>query len=660
MLIEHTRSAMTVAATALRSQIMPPDRLSPSDWAKRHLVLPDGPRANELWDVNHGLHIIEIVDAMAPDGDDNEIVVMKSAQTGFTTAAIIFAGHSIDSDPCRLMIVQPTTGALSDFNRDKLQPAIDQTQVLADKVRPATSRSSEGSTATSKMFAGGSLTLAIASSAADLRSKTIKKVVCDEIDQYPQDLDQQGSPLEMIEARQIAFLNSGDWRRLLISTPTIKGASEIERRYMAGDQRKWHVKCPECGGRFVFEFDRKLFKFSDAFPFSAHYVRPCCGTIIEGHEKIAAYRTGEWIATAPKPGARKSYHFDALSSPLVPWDEIARKFVEADGDPQLMKAFNNLYLGLPYEIRGDAPDHVRLMERRETGLKRGHIPPMGLILTGAADVQLRAIYYEIKAFGPDRQSWVVDAGVIEGDTDDPQGGAFAKLAEVHQRDYPDAFGGRRRVDAFGVDSGFRSHVVYTWVRGRIGCFALKGLDGWHRPALGIGTPVDIDFNGKRIRNGTNVWGVGTWSLKGVFYADLRKEGIRSGQELDPPGYCHFGDWLDDVYFRQITSEYLGNENFKGRIRRVWMVRKGEENHLLDCAIYNMALADYLGLSRMTQDDWANLAAQRAAPEVAKNPDMFSPAPVLMQANRRQTEDRATDERGGFSVNDGDAKGSYWD
>lgn len=653
MQIQHSRSALAVVSATLAAYIAPPERLAPSEWARRNLVLPDGPRANELWDLAHGLHIVEIVDALGPDAPDNEIAVMKSAQTGFTVALIIVAGHSIDTDPCRLMITQPTSGALSDFNKEKLQPAIEATGPLAAKVKPTSSRSSEGSTASSKQFAGGSLILALASSAAELRSKTIKKALCDEIDQYPDDLEGQGDPLEMIEARQISFLNSGDWKRAFISTPTVKAASKIEKKYIAGDQRRWHVACPGCGERFVLEFDRKHFRFADSFPFNAHYVTPCCGTIVEGHEKTALYRTGVWIATAPRPGAPRSYHFDALSSPLVPWDEIARKFVAADGDPQLMKAFWNLYLGLPYEIRGDAPDHVRLMERRDGSLKRGHIPPMGLVLVGAADVQMRGIYFEIKAFGPDRQSWVVDAGILEGDTDDPQSGAFVKLAAVLEKSYPDAFGGTRKVDAFGVDSGFRSHVVYSWVKGRVGVFALKGLDGWHRPALGTGTPVDIDFNNKRIRNGALVWGVGTWSLKGAFYDDLRKEGIKSGKDVDPPGYCHFGEWLDEVYFRQITSEYLGNENFKGRIRRVWKVRAGEENHFLDCAVYNAALADYLGISRMTQDDWARLASQRAAPEMAKSPDLFSPAPILAQAdnnhrnNPHQEPDRQPVRRRGW-------------
>jgi phage terminase large subunit GpA-like protein len=172
-------------------------------------------------------------------------------------------------------------------------------------------------------------------------------------------------------------------------------------------------------------------------------------------------------------------------------------------------------------------------------LKRGHIPAAGLILTGAADVQMMGIWYSIKAWAPDGQSWVVDAGYISGGTDDPHAGAFAELEKIRVTQWPDAYGRTRTVDLFGVDSGYRAHVVYTWVRGKAATFALKGEDGWSRPAIGQPSPVDIDFKGKRIRNGAMVWAVGTWPLKGAFYAQLRKEGIAAGQPVNPPGYCHF-------------------------------------------------------------------------------------------------------------------------
>jgi phage terminase large subunit GpA-like protein len=58
----------------------------------------------------------------------------------------------------------------------------------------------------------------------------------------------------MIEARQESFLRDGTWKRVMISTPTIKGASAIEAAFEASDKRRWHVRCPHCGGELVFTF----------------------------------------------------------------------------------------------------------------------------------------------------------------------------------------------------------------------------------------------------------------------------------------------------------------------------------------------------------------------------------------------------------------------
>jgi phage terminase large subunit GpA-like protein len=632
MKVALKRSAVAVIAATLAAAIMPPEKVDAVEYARKNVVVPDGPRSGDTWDDSLTPYLREPLLLSMVEGGQNEMAFRKSAQTGFTMWLLCSVAHSIAQDPCRMMIVQPTTNALAEFNREKLSVMVQQSSGLKRLVREQASRSGEGSTALAKRFPGGSLKLAIANSAADLRSSTIRKAFLDEIDEYPDDLDGQGDPFAMIEARQESFLMSGDWFRAYISTPTVKGSSKIEEKFEAGDQRYWHMPCPGCGDRFKFVFDRKYFKFNDEFPHDPHYATPCCGTIIDSHEKVSLMKKGEWVAEKPRPGAYPSYHFDALTSPFVPWEKIAERFTACNGDPQKLKAFYNLTLGLAFDMKGDAPDHVRLMERAKgEHYKRGVIPPQGIVLTMTADVQMKGIWYLVKAYAPDRRSFRIEAGYIEGATDDPHAGAFVQLEELRQRAWPDSFGRTRTVDAFGVDTGYRAHVVYTWARGKAGVFCLKGLDGWSRPPLGQPTAQDINWNGKRIRNGIMLWGVGTWSLKGTFYANLRKEGRAAGKDDDPPGYCHFADWLDEEYFKQITAEYLGTEKFKGRSRQKWIPRVGAENHLLDCEVYGDALADYLGVSRMTPEEWQRLVAMRGVPDTVFNPDLFAPAPIVAQA-----------------------------
>jgi phage terminase large subunit GpA-like protein len=625
-MLQFKNSGIAFMAAEAMALIEPPKKVLPAEWAAANLIVPDGPRANEKWDPTLTPYVIEPLNNSGPESSVNKEAIRKSAQTGFTIMAIAIVGSSIDTDPAGgILLVQPTDGALSDFIADKLNPSIEQSVALKAKVRPQVSRSGEGSTTYLKRYPGGSMALAIANSTADLRSKTKRKIIKDEASEYPADLDGQGSPHAMIEARYESFLDTGDWKEINISTPTVKGACYIDEQFNAGDQRYWHVTCAHCAEKFPFRFGPQ-FKFNDAFPYQAHYIAPCCGVVIEAHEKKELVRGGEWIATAPGPGKFPSYHIDAMSSPFVPWDKIAERWIVAQGDPAKLKAFYNLTLGEAYEIKGDAPDHVRLMERRED-YPRGRIPPRGLMLTFAADVQMRGIYVEGVAWAPNRESWVIYTDMIEGDTTDANAGAFLKLAELYDREWPDSYGNRRKADGFAVDSGFRSHVVYHWCTSRHNAYAVDGRDGWHLPAIGTPSVKDIDLNGRKL-GFAKLWPVGTWSLKGHWYEDLRREGKSAGQEVDPPGYCHFGKFLDEIYFKQVTAEYLAEIRSRGRMTKGWRPRGSQENHFLDCRVYNMAIADHLGLSSMSEDEWKILARERA-PNI-KQGDLFVSRPLSVQ------------------------------
>jgi len=50
---------------------------------------------------------------------------------------------------------------------------------------------------------------------------------------------------------------------------------------------------------------------------------------------------------------------------------------------------------------------------------------------------------------------------------------------------------------------------------------------------------------------------------------------------------------------------------------VWKLTPGmRDNHWLDCRVYNKALAEHLGLSKMSDEDWKGLDRERGAPEGA--------------------------------------------
>ncbi|WP_419902353.1 phage terminase large subunit family protein [Kiloniella sp.] len=601
---------------ALASGLAPAPTLKPSNWASENIVLVDGPRAGQKWDPNYAPYLVEILDRMDPADPCTKVRVRKPGQVGFTQVATAWLGYIAAISPANTLVVMPTISAALDYNEEKLDPAIDASPLLNKKIKAIGNRSGKASTARRKKFAGGFITLTGANSSVDLRSKTIKYAFRDEIDDWPLDLNGQGDPMEMVDARQRSFYKTGDYKDLGGSTPTIKGASRSDEEFENGDQRYFKITCPGCGAkqRMVFEH----LKFDKVWPYNAYYVCPNQGCIIEQADQEALVAAGSWAAEDPAPGKYPSYHIDILISPAVTWNQVAEKFLDSKDDPTKHKAFKNLWLGDSWEERGDAPEWTKLYNRRLT-YPRATIPDGGLVITMACDVQAEGIYYEVMAWGRDEVNWSIDAGYLYGDTGSGENQVWKDLDRIYLREYPDAYGQLRPLDLCGIDSGFNTEAVYTWVKRHDRAIALKGADGWGRAAIGTATEQDVNTKGKkRKKGGLKVWLVGTWGLKSKFYSNLRKDGARDGAEIDPPGYCHFSEFHDEGYFKQITAEYLKEVEQKGRIVRVWHAG-GKANHYHDCRIYNMALVahPWINLPGLLPEQWAELERERcqAAPDI---------------------------------------------
>ena len=624
------RSAVSVIARGLAERYTPPEVLLPSEWGKRHIVVPDGPMVGTEWDPSLTPYIVEPLNHYALDSGVNEFAVMKSAQTGFTMMLLIAMGFVIDNDPCRMMMVLPNDAALSEFNREKLSPVISRSKRLNKKVRPHTNHSATGSTTYVKAFNGGSLTLTIATSSSDLSSKTVKMVFLDEIDRYPDDVHGQGSPLGLVQGRYLSFRRTGDWKRGDVSTPTMKGVSAIEDRYESGDQRRWHVTCPGCGEEFYFKFDRNTFVFNDKPPYEAHYVTECCGHVIEFHERDELVREGRWVPMKPRPGAYPSYHLDVLISPFVPWDDVASEFLASRGKPLKEMAFTNLWLGLPHEVGMDdltADDVVKIAEPYERG-----VIPIRAAKT-AITIDLNGDWFEwaLWAYGPSAvtnnkarpgvDQWLVDHGKINGKPESLE--AWAEVKELLDREWPFAGGTSRQVDLVGIDTGFGTNYVYKFVRGRAKVRALDGRPNKQADpksvnrsttSLPLGTPSRVVARDQFDRPLFKVWlyPVGTFDLKRWVIDSLSSsvQGIASQDVL------HLSREIvgDAAFADQLLAEVLVPVELRdGRDRMEWRKRRGVRNELLDLTVYGRALAvgtspNGLGLDRLSWDSWVSLIA----------------------------------------------------
>lgn len=632
-------SARQYIADRLATAVTPPEAMPLSRWLAENLVLVDGPAAGQLWSAVGAPYLQEIADCLSDDHPCNFVTVRKSQQSGASILALGWCLYVADREPANMLYAVPGIEALRDLNSGKLQPLIDAWQKKAGRtvILPQTARSGAGSTTFEKVFAGGRLYLGNANAVMDLSSKTIKKGVRDEFSKWT-DIPGYGDPGNLFFGRFTAFRRTKTFKILDISTPEVdtgddtgqtEGHCRIDRRFKQSDRRFWHCVCPECGSLFVHRDDDLV--VNSEHPHRSAY-RCVCGHHISDAERIGAIDAGAWIATHPE-GDHPGFHIDAFISKMMSYEAIAEDKLAAKTETA-KKDYSNLVLGLPFKYRGDAPDHEKLMLRREPWLKQGHVPAKGLILVAALDVQMRGGWLEVVAFGANRESWLIDARYIDGDTADHRG-PFWDEVKRHTigRSFCDAFGGMRNLDAFAIDTGYRPNSVLAWIRehqrlhpdtGYDLILGVKGVPGWGKPAIGQPTLVDIDLGGRKIRQGGKVWTVGTWPLKADFYSFLRQPGVKEGKPADPDGYCHFGEWVDELYFKQLVGDRLEPVKVHGRVagQRWAQIR---DNHFHDCRIYNSAMAEYLGISQITPEQWRALALRRGLPAELSEPNLFAAA-----------------------------------
>ena len=582
--------------------IRPDAVLTVSEWADAHRKLPKKSSAEPgPWRTARTPYLREIMDNLSSRSDVEETVFMKAGQIGGTEVLLNALGYIIDHAPGPVILVWPTVDTAKRGSRQRVGPLTTDTPAIADKIAPAKSRDA-ANTVTEKTFPGGHLVITGANSAVGLRSMPAQYALMDEVDGWPIDIDEEGSPIALVEVRQRTFSRR---KRLKISTPTIAGQSAIEAAHDQGDARRYFVPCPICGAFQELEFPRLVWSKIGLPPAAAVYECAACGEYIRNHQKTVMLAAGEWRATHPERGGGKirSYHLNALYSPVgwLSWGEIASEFVAVEKNPEKLRVFINTVLGQVWTSKGEAPEWESLYHRRDT-YAIGTVPRGALVLTCGVDVQKDRCVYEVVGWGRGKRSWSIDAGEIPGNPDDLERGPWGDLERLTARLYPHVAGIEMPIRLLAIDSGSFTQSVYTWAHRphATHVIAIKGYD--HGGAIiGAPTAVEVTRSGKKRKRGGRVWPVSTGIAKREFYGFLALE-IEPGKP-EPAGYVRYPEYPEE-WFKQITAEQLtATKTRRGYIKLEWSVKPGRQNHWLDCRIYARAAAALAGLDRMNDHDW---------------------------------------------------------
>ncbi len=585
--------------------LKPDSEVTVSQWADKYRILSTKSSSEPgKWMTSRTPYLREIMDCLSPSSPVERVVFMKCAQVGGTECGNNWIGFCIHSAPAPMMFVLPTVELAKRISKQRIDSLIEETDVLSSRIAPARSRDS-GNTILSKDFPGGILILSGANSAVSLRSMPIRYLFLDDVDGYPYDLDNEGDPIKLAEARTRTFARK---KIFIVSTPTISGISRIESEYNATDQCRYFLPCPYCGYFQYLKFEKLDWDWGH--PDTVGYICESCNKKIYEDKKTEMLSCGEWRSTNKKETSKKirGFHLSALYSPVGwrSWVDIADLWESSQKSATKLKSFKNIELGETWVEEGDSPDEERLIERLES-YPIGRVQNGALLLVCGVDVQKDRLEASVWSFGRGKECWLVEHRVISGDTSsfDVWNDLNSFLNEVWEDDNGVLFS----LSRIAVDTGYNTQNVYSFIRkikdNRI--MAIKGVSKGHA-LVGMPTAIDININGKRISRGIKLFPVASSIAKLEFYNNLQKNIIvddKTGEISFPDGYVHIPK-IDVEYIKQLCSEQLVTRyNRNGFPIREWQKMR-DRNEALDCYVYARAAVYSLGIDRFTEKHWQDL------------------------------------------------------
>ncbi len=544
-----------------------------SAWADENVILSSkGSAAPGKYQTSRVPFTKEIMDCLSPKHPATHVVLMKPAQITGTQLVLNWNGHSIDLCPGPFLVVEPTVDMAKKLSKQRYQEMIQDSPALSAKVRPSREKDG-GNTLLSKEYPGGVTVLTGANSASSLRMMPIRNLALDEVDSYPLDLEGEGDPIALAIKRTTTF---GRKRKIfMLSSPTEKENSRIEREYLLSDQRRYNMPCPHCGHMQHLQWSNIKFERSEAYELigDVTYICDGCGCLIEERYKTQMLAAGRWIAENQENGHCPGFHINGLYSPLgwLSWADIVKEFLKFEKlkDEPLQKTWTNTVLAETWESKGASLEHSFLFNRREPDTDT--LDPNIVMLTCAADIQDDRIECKVVGWRPGEECYIVETKYLMGSPAELL--VWENLREFiagtyrHER-------GLMRIVATTVDTGGHyTGQTYEFVKSSdpMSVFAIKGSST-------PGSPISGKPNLQK--NGVNLYLIGTDTIKNLLFSRLLLEN-------PGPGYVHFPMKLDEEYFKQLTAEKRKVKFIRGFKKYEW-IKTRKRNEALDLMVYNIA------------------------------------------------------------------------
>ena len=594
------------------------------DFAETYVYLEKelGPFAGKF-SVKKSPYLKDIFDCLDEKSSIELVVVQKGAQMGLTLVMTIWLAYIINTCPSNILLLLPSRETFGKVLKKKLKPLFRGIRVLDGNVN--FSRTGDRNATFNEVpFRGGSITLGSARSPNDLATITCQYVVCDETDRY---LDlAEGKAMEIGMHRCDAYGKRA--KRLVGSTPTDEGTSNVNSVYKQTDMCEFFCPCNACGHHFVWDFFRDLKWEGLDTPMLAC---PECGEMMsEQDAKGVSMLKGEYRSTRPEGKMfdeygkeikqfknARGFKVSSMYSLMVDWDRLVQEYIAAKDNPAKLKVFINTYLA---EVYGGHIVQPKLWENFDPAtmsfdIDKG-IPDEILFLTMTADVQKGYVIAHTIGWDKDKTPYFIDRFRIRNKSSNDKDPSYWRdvFFALQSKEYKTTRGRVLRPRAGGIDSGWgmlTEDVYRCCTEGNLSdpkyvSFNLVPVKGEHsfmrQNDVTLSKVKWQEFPNTDEKSEIVLYRIAVSRMKMFLYYMLENKKYRFTNK-----WATTGNPVSEKHFKELTAERLETDHKKNAMginNQKWTKDPNQPNELLDCAGYALALIMYLEL------DWEEMEDNR--------------------------------------------------
>ncbi len=604
---------------------------SPSEWAERVRYLP--PSTTNLpgfFRFAVAPYLREIVDCFSVDSPIREVSVMKGVQVCATVGILEnVIGYCLAHVKTAPVMMITADAELAKIRLDSnITPMIQQSGLEhLIKSSDETNTRKTGKTDKQVQWVGGGFLIPFgAQNANKLRSTSIRYLLRDEVDGWPDVVGKDGDPIKLSFDRTAAYEDS---RKVLdLSTPLLKGSSKIERQFLRGDQRRYYVCCLKCGfpqvlrwrhanpdtgviSGIVWDMDEQSGRLILG---STRYLCQSCQHPHTNEDKtrlLSPENGAEWRATAiPVSPHVRSYHIPALLSPvgMQTWDACVLKWLDAWDiqrnevkNPGQLQVFYNNVLAESFEVVGDKVRFTHVASHRRAVYQYGEVPNMWaiefagsfiLFVVCTVDVHKTNLAVAVWGFCRGARVFLLDYWRFLGNCEDPEDTlTWGRLNELFEtKEYVSDDRKHYRIELALIDSGYLTDHVYQFCAGYdTGVFPVKGIPYGRSRAAKHVTQSETPF-------GKIAFAVTVDLYKDRWGAALRKRWDTGNQP--EPCFNAPGNATDEQLSELTTEKRLPVKHATTGevVGSTWQRPSGASNELWDLLVYASAGHDILANS----------------------------------------------------------------